>query len=83
MLPTESREMPDSEIDVMAASAEDNIQIDIKENQKSAKKNTEDKMFNKVNYNFPKWIWYSLANCEFSTSVIFSIKIQDHFKIQK
>lgn len=43
--PAESIEMPESEIDAMA---DDNVQIEIEQNQKSIKVNT--KVFNKVNY---------------------------------
>lgn len=41
---------PASEINVMAASAGDNVQIEIENNQESAKKDA--KVFNKVNYYF-------------------------------
>lgn len=55
MIPTESSEMPVSEIDVIAASAENNVQIEIEENQKRVKKNTTMEVaFNKVNYHFLK-----------------------------
>lgn len=63
MIPTESSEMPVSEIDVIAASSENNVQIEIEENQKRVKKNTTMEVaFNKVNYHFLKWFWYSLAS---------------------